>query len=346
VLYLLSIPITILFGGSQYAVIIGTGTFVAFYSMAGGIRAVIFTDVIQAIVLLGGGFAAILVTVFKVDGGLNGVIKVAAEDNKLWLGSIEWSWTERTVPTVVIYGLLHYLGRMVGYQDSVQRYLCAPSLKEAQLGLWLAAALSLPTWGLFYFVGTCLYVYYKQDPSRLPDDIDPDAVFPHFIVAEMPAGVAGVVISGVAAAAMSSLDSSLNAISSVVIHDFVKRFLYPDLLDAQYLSLARWVSIGSAALMILGGCALVAAPKWRLCRYVLCSSTWPQVHRSTEPCCHRWHHYCHSSEFILDSRPHGAASRRHEGLLSWQVAAVLDPAFCQRGLSVCSVCSRGHCASR
>ncbi|KAK3273242.1 hypothetical protein CYMTET_18509 [Cymbomonas tetramitiformis] len=161
----------------------------------------------------------------------------------------------------MLYGLVHYTGRMAGYQDTVQRYLCTSSLKEARRAIALSAVLSVPTWGLFYFVGTCLYVFYKHHESSLPEGTEADAVFPHFILHEMPTGFTGVVIAGVLAAAMSSMDSSLNSVSAVVVTDICKRCWLRGCSDRTYLVVARVVNALTAAVMIGVAIMLVLVSK-------------------------------------------------------------------------------------
>jgi len=263
VLYLVSIPLGIVIGASSVIVhnlvIIGSGTFVALYSCAGGISAVVYTDVVQGVVLLFGGLAVVVVAMCSVPGGLPAIIGMGQEESKFSMGEMRFDWTSRTVPTVLVYGFTSLIGQNLSYQHTVQRYLLVSDDRELRRAIGLSTALSVPTWGLFYFVGTCVWAYYRVHRNAAVDQLmqegQADDVFPHFIFEVLPPGVAGLVTAGVFAAAMSTMDSSLNAVSSVVVTDVFKRCLAPDLKDRQYLRIGRGISIGAAAMMV--GMALV-----------------------------------------------------------------------------------------
>lgn len=96
--------------------------------------------------------------------------------------------------------------------------------------------LSVPTWALFMFVGTCLFAYYQINAGDLPSGIKSDEIFPYFIATEMPIGITGLIISALIAGAISSLDADVNCISAVVVEDYYTRFR-PKATDKQnYLS--------------------------------------------------------------------------------------------------------------
>ncbi len=125
----------------------------------------------------------------------------------------------------------------------VQRYLTTKDEATARRGVWLNAVLTIPATLLFFAVGTGLYVFFKARPDTLtPALTQQDAVFPWFVVTQMPDGVAGVLIGGLFAAAMSSLDSSMNSIATAVTTDFYRRFR-PDAADATCLKLARVITV-------------------------------------------------------------------------------------------------------
>ena len=105
----------------------------------------------------------------------------------------------------------------------MQRYLTTPTEKEAAKAIWTNALLSVPVSLLFFGVGTALFVYYQQQPANLEPISKIDQIFPHFILYQMPAGLAGLVIAGVFAAAMSSLDSSMHSIATAFTTDFLSK---------------------------------------------------------------------------------------------------------------------------
>lgn len=111
--------------------------------------------------------------------------------------------------------------------------------------------LSVPTWALFMFVGTCLFAYYQINAGDLPSGIKSDEIFPYFIATEMPIGITGLIISALIAGAISSLDADVNCISAVVVEDYYTRFR-PKATDKQKLLVGRIsvIAIGIGAILI------------------------------------------------------------------------------------------------
>jgi Na+/proline symporter len=123
----------------------------------------------------------------------------------------------------------------------LQRYLTTKTEKEAKNGLWLCVWLGLAAL-VFWAVGTALWGYYRSHPANLTPALDQtDRIFPWYIVNQLPTGVAGLVIAGVFAASMSSLDSSMNSMSAAVVTDFYRRFS-PRATEESSLRLAKWVT--------------------------------------------------------------------------------------------------------
>jgi solute:Na+ symporter, SSS family len=123
-------------------------------------------------------------------------------------------------------------------QTMVQRYLTAKNDKEAKSAAFMGILLSIPVWALFMFIGTALFVFYQISPAKLPAEISADAVFPYFIMTELPIGVTGFVIAGLIAAAISSLDSDTNCLAAIGVEDYYQRFK-PDCTDQQRLKAGR-----------------------------------------------------------------------------------------------------------
>ncbi len=261
ILYLVSIPISILTGVNILWVIIIGGVFIAFYTVAGGIEAVIWTDVIQTIILLAGGLLSIGYVLYDVPGGLSKIIHVALVNNKFYLGDMHFDFSRRTFWVMLILGIYGWLNEYSSNQNVVQRYLAAASDREAKKATLLCAFMSVPTWTLFFFIGTCLFVYYKIFPDPVIAHLEADQVFPHFILTRIPAGIAGFIIAAVLAAAMSSLDSSINAVATISVVDFFKRYSRQEHSDVYYLKLARILSTIAACFMISGAVILNYVPK-------------------------------------------------------------------------------------
>ena len=226
------------------------------YTALGGMEAVIWTDVLQAVVLIGGAFAALVITILALDGGWRDFIVTGVENNKFTLFHPGWDWTHNTTVVVVLGAL--FTNSLIPYttdQSVIQRYLTTPDQKQASKAIWINGSLAVVAGILFLTVGTALFVFYKVNPTRLPALEATDQIFALFIWREMPAGLSGLVVAGVFAAAMSSLDSSIHSISTAVTTDFVRRFK-PDLMPETYLALARGLTvtfgmIGAATAMLM-----------------------------------------------------------------------------------------------
>ncbi len=252
ILFLVSLPIQFLTGAPIEWVIVGAGIFIAFYTVAGGIEAVIWTDVIQALILLFGGLLCFLIIAADLPGGVQQIFDIGRTHNKFSLGSFDWNLAERTFWTVIILGVVNWLMIYGGDQNMVQRYAAARSTREARKATALYSIIALPMWILFFFVGTSLFVYYSAFPDPTITGLEADQVLPYFILTKVPAGVAGIVISAVLAAAMSSLDSGINAIATVSVIDLMKPFAIKDHDDQYYLRAARLVAVGATAFVISG----------------------------------------------------------------------------------------------
>ncbi len=217
------------------------GVLATFYTVLGGIEAVIWTDVLQVFVLMGGAVLCLWAMAAGTEGGLLGLVAQGAADHKFHLANWTWDYTSMALWVVVLGNLLGVLVPYTTDQAVVQRYLTTRDEKAAARSIWTNAALSVPASLLFFGIGTALYVFYKNRPELLDPAQENNAIFASFIARELPAGVSGLVIAGVFAAAMSTLDSSMNSISTAVVTDFYRRFK-PQAEDRFCLNLARWLT--------------------------------------------------------------------------------------------------------
>jgi SSS family transporter len=203
--------------------IIAMGILSTIYTVLGGIEAVIWTDVIQTIVLVGGALIALIIIIGQVDGGLSTIIESANKQSKFKMINTDWIFVNGTdsIWVIILGGIFSQILSYGTDQAVVQRYLTTSTEKEAAKAIWTNAILSVPVSVLFFGVGTALFVYYQQQPTNIEPISKIDQIFPHFILQQMPAGLAGLVIAGVFAAAMSSLDSSMHSISTAFTTDFL-----------------------------------------------------------------------------------------------------------------------------
>ncbi len=261
ILYLVAIPIAEMTGMHIIWIIIFGGVFISFYTVLGGIEAVIWTDVAQTIILLLGGILCLTIIVFSLPGGLGQIIDVGSGFHKFSLGPMEWGFSKRTFWVMLLLGLTGFTTEYSSNQNVVQRYIAAKSTKEARKATIICAVTAIPTWMMFFFLGTCLFVFYKAFPDPKIIGMKADEVLPYFILSKTYPGVGGLIIAACIAAAMSSLDSSINAVATIGTVDFFKRLDKKERTDKEYLSIARKLSITAGVLMIAGSVVINYIPK-------------------------------------------------------------------------------------
>lgn len=234
--------------------ILCTGILTTFYTTIGGMKAVIWTDVMQFLVLFGGQIVIALTALSRVPGGMGRVVELASQGGKLNL-SLSLDPTVRvTLWGLLIGSVFMHLVQMATDQVSVQRYLTAKNLKEAQQGLWLKLWLVLPVTAVFYGTGVILYAFYQVHGDPLSAGLirKPDQILPYFAVSQLPSGFSGLFIAAIYAASMSTVSAGLNSLTSASLIDFYQRLWpHPNLSDRFQMRLARAFTFGYGALVIL-----------------------------------------------------------------------------------------------
>ncbi len=237
-------------------IIIVAGFLVSAYTILGGLQAVIWTDVLQGIALIGGGLLCLPIIVSQLPGGLAELFRVAVADNKFDLGNPQFTLQGKTVWAYLAAEFIVLTQISCTDQTSVQRYAAAKSDKDASRGAIIACCLAVPVWTYFLFLGTALYVFVKVVPSTGLEGLAADAVFPRFILTQLPAGLGGLVLTGLLASAMSTLDSSINATAATVTTDFYRRLWVKDRDPRHYAKVGRLVSLLFSVVMITAACAI------------------------------------------------------------------------------------------
>jgi SSS family solute:Na+ symporter len=249
ILYVVSLPFQRMSGLDLHWVIAGLGVLVAAYTIVGGLQAVIYTDLIQGIALIAGGLICIPIIAYLLPGGLGQIFSEAIADGKFGVGSTDFDFDKKTVWVIILVFQFQYLQLLCTDQSMVQRYMAMKTDKDARQGLVLGTCLIIPVWLYFAFIGTALYVFYQHFPAPALVGAKPEEVFPYFILTRIPPGVAGFVIAGLLAAAMSTLDSSINASASTVTTDFYRRF-NTRRSEQHYLGVGRWASVLFSVIMV------------------------------------------------------------------------------------------------
>ncbi|PHQ34036.1 sodium:solute symporter family transporter [Rhodopirellula bahusiensis] len=207
----------------QQSVLLMGGLSIA-YSTLGGIEAVIWTDTIQTVVLLGGAFLAILLLITGTDGGFGGSWSHAIDADKLRIANLHLSPTHAQIAlwVIVVGAIGQNLSSYTADQAVVQRYMTTASQSLAARSIWTNAFLTIPATLLFFGIGTALHGFYHSHPERLSPSITTDQVFPLFIAREMPIGLAGLIVAGVFAAAQSTVSTSMNSTATALVTDFFR----------------------------------------------------------------------------------------------------------------------------
>jgi len=267
VLFLPSLALNAVTGFSVYWAIIIMGVVTIIYCTSGGIEAVVWGDVIQGFILLAGAFVALAFMLAGVEGGLKGFFEISAQHNKFHTFDFRFDLSQPVFWVVLVGGMANTLITYTSDQSVVQRYMTTKDEKATGRSIWLNGFLSIPVTIVFFLLGTGLYAYYTSNPERMAV-VNPniDSVFPQFIVAQMPAGVAGLLIAAIFAAAMSTLSSNINSVAAVITSDFYKS-LAKKANPKLSMGIARWSGVIVGVLGI--GMALVLAT-WNI------ASLWDQ----------------------------------------------------------------------
>lgn len=224
ILYLLALPMNVLLGWHIQTIIVVTSVAIVLYSMLGGMKAVIWTEAIQGIILIGGALVCMFILLFDMPGGPVQTFSIAMEDGKFSLGSFGSSLSESTFWVCLIYGIFTNLQNYGIDQSYVQRYHTAKNEKEAKFSALFGGYLFIPVSAVFFMIGTGLYAFYKVHPGILPDGVGADYVFPFFIVNELPVGLTGLLIASIFAAGMSTIATSVTSSSTIILTDYYQRF--------------------------------------------------------------------------------------------------------------------------
>ncbi len=256
VLYLPALALSAVTEIDVYQSILIMGLLATGYTVLGGIEAVIWTDVLQVVVLVGGAIVGLVIVAGNVEGGFGGIIEVGMANNKFHM--FDWSWDYRTTAVwVVLAGtFLSAVMPNTADQSIVQRYLATPSEAAAKRAAWTSALMGIPMSLILYFLGTSFFVFYQANPELMPANLPKDSLLPLFVMQKMPIGLSGLVIAAIFAAAMSSIDSGLSGVSTAVTTDFYRRF-FPRHDERRFLLAARLFTL--AAGLVATAVAMIMA---------------------------------------------------------------------------------------
>lgn len=241
VLFLPALAIGTITGTNITACILIIGICTIIYTALGGMKAVVWTDFFQVVVLFGGAFFAIAFIINAV--GATQIYETAMAFDKTKMLNVSFDFT---TPTLWGFIILYTFDTVLTFpkdQVLMQRVLSTPSEKEAARSVWLFALILLPAGFVFYIIGTVLFAYYHANPGRLDPLLPVDAVFPAFIGTELPHGVTGVIIAGLFAAAMGTLSGTINSVATLLSVDFYERLKREPPTQKQSVRFAEWMTV-------------------------------------------------------------------------------------------------------
>ncbi|MEX2235725.1 MAG: sodium/solute symporter [Cyclobacteriaceae bacterium] len=251
VLFLPAAAIASVTGIDIYSLIAIMGVICILYTVMGGIEAVIWADVIQVVILVGGAILCLVIGIWHVEGGLASVITKGMEADKFNL--YHWGWgQDRLYLYIGIIGF--FFLNLIPYtsdQTIVQRYITVKDEKAVAKSLYTNGLITIPGIFIFYGLGTVLYIFYQDNPGIIPSE-SVGEILPYFIIQQLPAGVAGLIIAGIFAASQSTMSSSMNSVAAAYNTDIHFR-LVSGKTDKQKLQTARIATI------VAGGFGIASA---------------------------------------------------------------------------------------
>jgi len=246
--FAIALVISVVLGTDETASIVIITLFTVFYTLQGGMSAVIWTDVIQLGVYAFGAILSFVLILDQIPGGWSQVAAVAAGDGKFQIFDFSFE------PSAAFFSRTYtfWAGLLGGCflvtathgtdQLMVQRLLSARTERDSRLALFSSWIVVFLQFTLFLLIGVTLYVFYRQ--SGLPPPEPLDRLYPSFVWNHLPPIAAGLVVAAILAAAMSTMSSTLNSLASSTVMDlYVPLFGRADLAEADYLKLSRRVTL-------------------------------------------------------------------------------------------------------
>jgi SSS family solute:Na+ symporter len=254
VLFLVALAISKMTSLNPYFILIVVGLTLVLVNLKGGMQAVIWLDVFQGFMLFASGFICLGVLIWRIKGGIPEALQVASENVRSGFGPYDFSFSHLTLVVIIINGAFYAIQKYATDQTVVQRYLSANNDRSAIKASIMGILLTVPLWAIFMFIGTGFFVFYKQ--QALPAGTLNEAVFPYFIMTQLPTGVIAFILAALISAAFCSLSADLNSLAAVGVEDYYKKF-QPGKKDASYLQAGKlFVAVSGLLAMLVGAAYL------------------------------------------------------------------------------------------
>ena len=262
ILFLLALLLSNVLQVGIVPIVLVTAVATMVYSLMGGITAVVWTDAIQAVILIVGALFCAVMLYCGLPGGFCTGIGDAWRAGKFSLGSLSMTdFGSETLLVTFLYGLFLNVMTFGADQCFTQRYATARDSKGAIRSMIGGYLLYVPVTLLFVVIGTGLWLYVRNNPGVIPADVisRSDAIFPWYIVNRLPTGVSGLLIAAVIAAAMSTVATTLNSGSTVLLEDYYKRFCSKGDSPARHLVFLRLANVAITVVSIAVAMAVMKA---------------------------------------------------------------------------------------
>lgn len=281
----IALSLQALTGYSMQIIMVVMGVSIIIYTVLGGIEAVIWTEVVQAIIKTLGALLILYLVIKGIPGGVDKVIEIGKSADKFSLGTLKPNFVDSSFWVVLLYGFFINLNNFGVDQNYVQRYHTADSEKSARNSIWLCVWMYIPASLLFFIIGSGLYAFYQFHPDLLdgikqqvaserlhsslgsaevkalanslqPSDYG-DKIMPHFMVNFVPVGLVGLLVSAILSAAMSTISSGMNASATVFSVDIYRRYVKKQSNEKSQMWLMYLTTAGFGVLGMLAGIAMI-----------------------------------------------------------------------------------------
>lgn len=273
IFYGLALTMNALTGIQMEGIILVSGLVIICYTVLGGMEAVIWTEVIQAILKTLG--ALLILAIITNQIGFSHVIEIGQRDEKFSLGSFAPDLTTSSFWVILSYGFFINLTNFGIDQNYIQRYHTARNTQDAAKSIWLCVIYYVPVSFLFFFIGTALYAYYDLNPAlilelkqqvALEKNLSMEAlkatdyadrVLPFFMKTQIPKGLLGILLAALLSAGMSTMSSGMNSSATVFLKDIYLRYVRPDLSPKKQLRVLLISTVVMGCLGIVFGISMI-----------------------------------------------------------------------------------------
>ena len=273
IFYGIALTLNALTGIDMRLIILVAGLCIILYTVLGGMEAVIWTEVIQAVLkTLGAGMILYLITL---QTPLSAIIERGMQENKFSLGTFDFNFQTSSFWVILAYGFFINLTNFGIDQNYIQRYHTAKNPRDAAKSIWLCVLYYVPVSFLFFFIGTALYSFYAENPALILElkqqvsvekNIPLDAlqasdygdrVLPYFMKTQIPTGFLGLLIAALLSAGMSTMSSGMNSSATVFLNDIYLRYIQKDLSPRKQLRILRISTMAMGCLGIVFGISMI-----------------------------------------------------------------------------------------